>query len=66
MCLPPTLLTPCPHWLCLVWTVFPQKDRRLVATDEWLRVKGTRDVWAIGDCATIEQRRMRVSGSPTL
>eukprot|EP00850_Spirogloea_muscicola_P010582 SM000062S19968 [mRNA] locus=s62:663323:667864:- [translate_table: standard] len=36
-----------------------QKDRRALATDEWLRVKGTWDVWALGDCATIEHRKMQ-------
>jgi len=64
-----------PYWLshaspltspCAPLTMCYQDDRRLVATDEWLRVKGTRDVWAIGDCATIEQRRMRVSAPPRI
>lgn len=32
-----------------------QADRRAVGTDEWLRVQGTRDVWAIGDCSTVVQ-----------
>ncbi|KAL2622537.1 hypothetical protein R1flu_002742 [Riccia fluitans] len=35
-----------------------QTDRRVLATDEWLRVKGCKDVWAIGDCATTEQRKL--------
>ncbi|KAG6542146.1 hypothetical protein Mapa_016447 [Marchantia paleacea] len=35
-----------------------QTDRRVLATDEWLRVKGCKDVWAVGDCATIEQRKV--------
>ncbi|KAH6775312.1 dehydrogenase B1 [Perilla frutescens var. hirtella] len=29
-----------------------QDDRRALATDEWLRVKGCDDVYALGDCAT--------------
>eukprot|EP00897_Mesotaenium_endlicherianum_P003300 jgi/Mesen1/2999/ME000177S02274 len=36
-----------------------QGQRKALATDEWLRVKGARDMWAIGDCASIEQRRMQ-------
>ncbi|KAL3691359.1 hypothetical protein R1sor_005010 [Riccia sorocarpa] len=35
-----------------------QTDRRALATDEWLRVKGCNEVWAIGDCATMEQRKL--------
>lgn len=38
-----------------------QGDRRVLATDEWLRVKGCDDVYALGDCATIVQRRIVVS-----
>eukprot|EP00897_Mesotaenium_endlicherianum_P008038 jgi/Mesen1/7262/ME000373S06336 len=37
----------------------PLGDRRALATDEWLRVKGTFDVWALGDCSSIEHRRMQ-------
>lgn len=37
-----------------------QGKRRVLATDEWLRVKGCEDVYAIGDCATIDQRKIRV------
>ncbi|PON80557.1 Parvalbumin [Parasponia andersonii] len=36
-----------------------QADRRILATDEWLRVKGYENVYAIGDCATIDQRKIR-------
>lgn len=36
-----------------------QGDRRALGTDEWLRVKGCHDVWALGDCASIEHRRMQ-------
>ncbi|GLJ33090.1 hypothetical protein SUGI_0665930 [Cryptomeria japonica] len=35
-----------------------QTDRRVLATDEWLRVKGCNDVYALGDCATIDQRKI--------
>ncbi|XP_057954348.1 external alternative NAD(P)H-ubiquinone oxidoreductase B1, mitochondrial-like isoform X2 [Malania oleifera] len=32
--------------------------RRVLATDEWLRVKGCDNVYALGDCATIDQRKI--------
>jgi len=35
-----------------------QGNRRVLATDEWLRVRECDDVYAIGDCATINQRRV--------
>ncbi|GKV11362.1 hypothetical protein SLEP1_g22626 [Rubroshorea leprosula] len=35
-----------------------QGKRRLLATDEWLRVEGLDNVYALGDCATINQRRV--------
>ncbi|KAL6140032.1 hypothetical protein ACLB2K_058333 [Fragaria x ananassa] len=35
-----------------------QANRRVLVTDEWLRVKGCDDVYAIGDCATINQRKI--------
>ncbi|KAF8409358.1 hypothetical protein HHK36_005433 [Tetracentron sinense] len=35
-----------------------QTDRRALATDEWLRVKGSDNVYALGDCATISQRKV--------
>ncbi|XP_057505813.1 external alternative NAD(P)H-ubiquinone oxidoreductase B1, mitochondrial-like [Actinidia eriantha] len=35
-----------------------QGNRRVLATDEWLRVKGCQDVYALGDCATIDQRKI--------
>ncbi|XP_076910594.1 external alternative NAD(P)H-ubiquinone oxidoreductase B2, mitochondrial-like [Bidens hawaiensis] len=35
-----------------------QGKRRVLATDEWLRVEGTNDIYALGDCATINQRRV--------
>uniref|UniRef100_A0A0D9WF80 NADH:ubiquinone reductase (non-electrogenic) n=1 Tax=Leersia perrieri TaxID=77586 RepID=A0A0D9WF80_9ORYZ len=35
-----------------------QANRRVLATDEWLRVHGCDDVYALGDCATITQRKV--------
>ncbi|CAB4274363.1 unnamed protein product [Prunus armeniaca] len=35
-----------------------QADKRVLVTDEWLRVKGCEDVYAIGDCASITQRKI--------
>nr|GEZ14997.1 external alternative NAD(P)H-ubiquinone oxidoreductase B2, mitochondrial-like [Tanacetum cinerariifolium] len=35
-----------------------QGNRRVMATDEWLRVEGLPNVYALGDCATINQRRV--------
>jgi NADH:ubiquinone reductase (non-electrogenic) len=32
----------------------------VLATDEWLRVQGCEDVYALGDCATIAQRKVMV------
>lgn len=37
-----------------------QANRRVLETNEWLRVKGCEDVYAIGDCATIDQRKIMV------
>ncbi|RWR88074.1 external alternative NADPH-ubiquinone oxidoreductase B1, mitochondrial [Cinnamomum micranthum f. kanehirae] len=37
-----------------------QKDRRAFSTDEWLRVKDVKNVFALGDCATIHQRRVMI------
>ncbi|XP_019431453.1 PREDICTED: external alternative NAD(P)H-ubiquinone oxidoreductase B2, mitochondrial-like [Lupinus angustifolius] len=39
-------------------TQIGQINRRAVATDEWLRVEGTDNVYALGDCATINQRKV--------
>lgn len=39
-----------------------QAHRRILATDEWLRVKGCENVYALGDCATIDQRKIMVRG----
>ncbi|KAG0472513.1 hypothetical protein HPP92_017059 [Vanilla planifolia] len=33
-------------------------NRRVLATDEWLRVLGCDNVYALGDCATITQRKV--------
>ncbi|KAJ0808223.1 putative NADH:ubiquinone reductase (non-electrogenic) [Helianthus annuus] len=35
-----------------------QGNRRVMATDEWLRVEGVTNVYALGDCATINQRKV--------
>ncbi|XP_028788704.1 external alternative NAD(P)H-ubiquinone oxidoreductase B2, mitochondrial [Neltuma alba] len=35
-----------------------QASRRALATDEWLRVEGCDNVYALGDCATINQRKV--------
>lgn len=35
-----------------------QTNRRALATDEWLRVEGCDGVYALGDCATVNQRRV--------
>ncbi|KAG6751328.1 hypothetical protein POTOM_045861 [Populus tomentosa] len=35
-----------------------QGNRRVLATDEWLRVEGCDGVYALGDCATINQRKV--------
>lgn len=35
-----------------------QGHRRVLATDEWLRVKGCDYVFALGDCASVDQRKI--------
>ncbi|XP_057544144.1 external alternative NAD(P)H-ubiquinone oxidoreductase B2, mitochondrial-like [Amaranthus tricolor] len=35
-----------------------QTNRRALGTDEWLRVEGTGEIYALGDCATIIQRKV--------
>ncbi|CAM8928619.1 unnamed protein product [Rhodiola kirilowii] len=35
-----------------------QNNRRALATDEWLRVEGCDNIYALGDCATINQRKV--------
>lgn len=35
-----------------------QGNQRVLATDEWLRVHGCDSVYAVGDCATISQRKV--------
>lgn len=35
-----------------------QSNRRVLATDEWLRVEGCDSIYAVGDCATINQRKV--------
>ncbi|CAI0550062.1 unnamed protein product [Linum tenue] len=34
-----------------------QAGKRVMATDEWLKVQGCDDVYALGDCASIAQRK---------
>lgn len=43
------------HLLLLI-----QTNRRALATDEWLRVEGCDSIYALGDCATVNQRRVMV------
>ncbi|EOA18582.1 hypothetical protein CARUB_v10007154mg [Capsella rubella] len=35
-----------------------QEGRRALATNEWLQVKGCENVYAVGDCASIAQRKI--------
>ncbi|KAL3615045.1 External alternative NAD(P)H-ubiquinone oxidoreductase B2, mitochondrial [Castilleja foliolosa] len=35
-----------------------QGNRRVLATDEWMRVEGNESIYALGDCATINQRKV--------
>ncbi|KAL8103839.1 external alternative NAD(P)H-ubiquinone oxidoreductase B2, mitochondrial-like isoform X1 [Apium graveolens] len=35
-----------------------QANRRVLATDEWLRVEQSNSIYALGDCATINQRKV--------
>ncbi|KAL8497468.1 hypothetical protein ACS0TY_020971 [Phlomoides rotata] len=35
-----------------------QSNRRVLATDEWLRVEGCDKIYALGDCASINQRKV--------
>ncbi|KAL3848903.1 hypothetical protein ACJIZ3_010785 [Penstemon smallii] len=35
-----------------------QGNRRVLATDEWLKVKGLEDIYALGDCATVDQKKI--------
>ncbi|QHO18606.1 External alternative NAD(P)H-ubiquinone oxidoreductase B1 [Arachis hypogaea] len=43
-----------------IGVILPGK-RRVLAIDEWLRVKGCEDVYVVGDCGTIDQRKIMVS-----
>lgn len=40
--------------------LYVQAKNRVLATDEWLRVKECEAVYAIGDCCTINQRKIMV------
>lgn len=35
-----------------------QGKRKVLATDEWLRVKGCDDVYGLGDCITVDQKKI--------
>ncbi|CAL0303919.1 unnamed protein product [Lupinus luteus] len=35
-----------------------QINRRALVTDEWLRLEGFENIYALGDCATVNQRRV--------
>jgi len=35
-----------------------QTNKMALLTDEFLQVKGSKNIWAIGDCATIEKRKL--------
>lgn len=37
-----------------------QGGRRALATNEWLQVTGCENVYAVGDCASIAQRKIMV------
>lgn len=41
-----------------------QAKRHVLATNEWLRVKGCESVYAIGDCSSIDQRKIMVCVMP--
>lgn len=43
-----------------------QTKRHVLATDEWLRVQGCKDVFAIGDCSSINQRKIMVTLKPLI
>lgn len=45
----------------LIFVSALQGRRRVLATDEWLRVEGSDSIYALGDCATINQRRVMVA-----
>ncbi|GAB2214973.1 hypothetical protein Droror1_Dr00019343 [Drosera rotundifolia] len=36
-----------------------QVNRRAIATDEWLRVEGSNCIYALGDCAAINERKVK-------
>lgn len=45
----------------LIFFISPLKEkRRILTTDEWLRVKGCSNVYALGDCASVDQRKVMV------
>jgi NADH:ubiquinone reductase (non-electrogenic) len=42
------------------YSLIEQTNRRALATNEWLRVRECEGVYAIGDCATVSQRKIMV------
>lgn len=40
--------------------LYVQANRKILETDEWLRVTGCEAVYAIGDCASVHQRKIMV------
>lgn len=51
-------------WTCFkpssLLSLGKQTNRRVLATDEWLRVEKCDSIYALGDCATINQRKVMV------
>ncbi|GJN39156.1 hypothetical protein PR202_gb28256 [Eleusine coracana subsp. coracana] len=45
-------------WSAGIVFVLEQTNRRALATNEWLRVRECDSVYAIGDCATVNQRKI--------
>lgn len=43
-----------------------QGGRRALATNEWLQVRECENVYAVGDCASISQRKIMVCETPIL
>ena len=48
------------------FSLLEQTNRRALATNEWLRVRECEGVYAIGDCATVSQRKIMVCVKPLI
>ena len=48
------------------YSLLEQTNRRALATNEWLRVRECEGVYAIGDCATVSQRKIMVCVEPLI